>query len=89
MLTPPSICLYVAKHGHAYDGDVVLVEVFFPDSGRCLRLGTLSREGSIGWSVTTLDGIFLLVSIDDDGFHDDTVQAHQIYALDRVKEGRG
>jgi hypothetical protein len=88
MLTPPSKCLYVGRHGHAYDGDHVLVEVFYPDSGRSLRLGLLSCAGSLGWSVTTMDGIHLIVMVDDDGWHDDTVQAHQIYALSSVQEGR-
>ena len=88
MLTPPSPCLYVGRSGRAFDGDHVLVECFFPDSGRALRLGILSCFGGLGWSVTTMDGIQLVVCIDDDGFHDDTVQAHQIYSLSRVQEGR-
>jgi len=88
MLIPPANCLTVANHRQVYAGDHVLVEVFYPDAGRSLRLGILSCAGSLGWSVTTMDGIHLIVIVDADPFFDDTVQPHQIYSLTRTKEGK-
>lgn len=86
MLTPPSPCLYIGRQGRGYDGDRVLVEVFYPDSSRDLRLGTLELNYPVGWSVTTADGIHLVVMADADPLFDDTVQPHQIYPCPSIQQ---
>lgn len=86
MIIPPSPCLYIGRNGRGYDGDRVLVEVFYPDSGRDLRLGTLYGEAHIGWSVVTADGISLVVMADAQDLYDDTVQPHQIYPCPSIQQ---
>jgi len=66
-------------------GEVVLVECFFPDGGLSLRFGTIECAGSLGWSVTTADGIHILIINDADDFFDDTCQPHQVYKLSSTR----
>lgn len=87
MLLPPSHYLTVAQGKTVYSGEIVLCEVFFPDGGQSLRFAEVECAGKLGWSVKTLDGIHLVVSVDADPFFDATVQPHQIYRLSRVYEG--
>jgi len=87
MLLPPSHYLTVARGHTVYSGEIVLCEVWFADGGQSLRLAEVECAGKLGWSVKTLDGIHLLVSVDADPFFDATVQPHQIYRLSRVYEG--
>lgn len=87
MLLPPSHYLTVAHGKTVYSGEIVLCEVWFPDGGQSLRFGEIECAGRLGWSVKTLDGIHLLVSVDADEFFDATIQPHQIYRLSRVYEG--
>jgi hypothetical protein len=87
MLLPPSHYLTVARGHTVYSGEIVLCECWFPDSGWTLRYAEVECAGKLGWSVKTLDGIHLLVSVDADPFFDATVQPHQIYRLSRTYEG--
>jgi len=87
MLLPPSHYLTVSGGKTVYSGEIVLCEVWFPDGGQCLRFGEIECAGKLGWSVRTLDGIHLIVSVDADEFFDATIQPHQIYRLSRVYEG--